>query len=108
MSISIVPGQVGLIDNDAPSGTSTPVAFRAIAQKICRMSLKEVKAKYPKVRDIPYVCMDLVYQYSLLVDGFGEFLYHYYVQTCVYYKKMCVKIYLQVWSPPRISHLWRR
>uniref|UniRef100_M8BXB7 Apyrase n=1 Tax=Aegilops tauschii TaxID=37682 RepID=M8BXB7_AEGTA len=71
MSISIVPGQVGLIDNDAPSGTSTPVAFRAIAQKICRMSLKEVKAKYPKVRDIPYVCMDLVYQYSLLVDGFG-------------------------------------
>lgn len=80
MSISIGPGQVGLIDSDAPSGTSTPAAFRALAQKICRMSLKEVKAKYPKVRDIPYVCMDLIYQHSLLIDGFGEFLYQYCLQ----------------------------
>ncbi|EMS65821.1 Apyrase [Triticum urartu] len=70
-SFYYMASQVGLIDSDAPSGTSTPMAFRAVAQKICRMSLKEVKAKYPKVRDIPYICMDLVYQYSLLVDGFG-------------------------------------
>ncbi|KAI4973985.1 hypothetical protein ZWY2020_041766 [Hordeum vulgare] len=70
-SFYYMASQVGLIDSDAPSGTSTPAAFKAIAQKICRMSMKEVKAKYPKVRDIPYVCMDLVYQYSLLIDGFG-------------------------------------
>ena len=63
--------QVGFIDSNALSGTSTPAAFRAAAEKICPMGFKEAKAKYPKVRDAPYICMDLVYQYSLLVDGFG-------------------------------------
>jgi apyrase len=40
---------------------------------ICPLSFEESKAAYPRVRasNAPYVCMDLVYQYTLLVDGFG-------------------------------------
>jgi apyrase len=38
------------------------------------MSFEEAKVAYPMFRasDAPYICMDLVYQYSLLVDGFGK------------------------------------
>ncbi|XP_051181307.1 probable apyrase 3 [Lolium perenne] len=63
----------GLIDSKATSGKTTPAAFKASAEKICPMSFQEAKAAYPKFRasDAPYICMDLIYQYSLLVDGFG-------------------------------------
>ncbi|PNT62744.1 hypothetical protein BRADI_4g07680v3 [Brachypodium distachyon] len=64
---------VGLIDSEATSGKTTPAAFGSAAEKICAMSFEETKAAYTRVRasDAPYICMDLVYQYSLLVDGFG-------------------------------------
>lgn len=37
------------------------------------MSVEEAKIEYPNVNDVdvPYLCMDLAYQYTLLVDGFG-------------------------------------
>lgn len=37
------------------------------------LNYKDAEKKYPKIWTVslPYVCMDLVYQYSLLVDGFG-------------------------------------
>lgn len=68
-----VASEVGLIDGEAASGKTTPAAFGAAAEKICAMSFEETKAAYTRVRasDAPYICMDLVYQYSLLVDGFG-------------------------------------
>ncbi|XP_044436246.1 probable apyrase 3 [Triticum aestivum] len=75
--------QVGLIDSDAPSGTSTPAAFRAVAQKLCRMSLKEVKVKYPKVRDVPTFAWTS--SINTPCSSMGS-----------------------VWSPPRILHSWRR
>uniref|UniRef100_J3NAY9 Apyrase n=1 Tax=Oryza brachyantha TaxID=4533 RepID=J3NAY9_ORYBR len=62
---------LGFIDNDAPSAKSTPTAFKDGAEKVCRMSIQEAKAAYPKARDHAYLCMDLIYQYSLLVDGYG-------------------------------------
>ncbi|VAI11512.1 unnamed protein product [Triticum turgidum subsp. durum] len=60
--------QVGWVEKDAKS---SPGAFRAAAKKICPLSLEEAKAAYPGVRETPYICMDLVYQYTLLVYGFG-------------------------------------
>ncbi|CAM0943512.1 unnamed protein product [Alopecurus aequalis] len=65
--------QVGLIDSEATGGKTTPAAFKAAAEMICPMSFEKAKAAYPRVRasGAPYICMDLVYQYSLLVDGFG-------------------------------------
>jgi apyrase len=37
------------------------------------MSVEEAKIEYPNVNDVdvPYLCMDLAYQYTLLADGFG-------------------------------------
>ena len=72
-SFYYMASDVGLIDSEATSGKTTPAAFRAAAEKICPMGFVEAKAAYPKVRsvDAPFICMDLIYQYSLLVDGFG-------------------------------------
>ncbi|KAL6851444.1 hypothetical protein ACP4OV_020377 [Aristida adscensionis] len=64
---------VGIIGSEVPSGKATPFAFGAAAEKACRLSIDEAKVAYPTMRitDVPYICMDLVYQYTLLVDGFG-------------------------------------
>ncbi|XP_020168728.1 probable apyrase 3 [Aegilops tauschii subsp. strangulata] len=72
-SFCYMASRVGLIDSKATSRKTTPAAYRAAAEKICLFSLEEAKASYPRARatDVPYICMDLVYQYSLLMDGFG-------------------------------------
>lgn len=64
---------VGFIDSKAPSAEVIPAMFKAAARKACRLSVKEATVAYPNVRsdDMPYTCMDLTYQYTLLVNGFG-------------------------------------
>ncbi|WVZ54718.1 hypothetical protein U9M48_005476 [Paspalum notatum var. saurae] len=64
---------VGIVDSNAPSGKSTPAAFGASAERACQLSVVEATVAYPNVNgvDVPYLCMDLAYQYTLLVDGFG-------------------------------------
>ena len=55
-----------------------PMDFGAAAKHACKTTLKDAKSTYPKVEEynLPYLCMDLVYQYSLLVDGFGKLCQH--------------------------------
>ncbi|KQJ92490.1 probable apyrase 3 [Brachypodium distachyon] len=63
--------QVGWVDKAAPSAKSSPAEFRAAAKEICPLSLEEARAAFPGVRETEFICMDLVYQYTLLKDGFG-------------------------------------
>ena len=49
--------------------------FEAASKQACRTKIEDVKSFYPRVEEgnRPYLCMDLLYQYALLVDGFGRF-----------------------------------
>ncbi|RWW71674.1 hypothetical protein BHE74_00020566 [Ensete ventricosum] len=51
-----------------------PSDFKEAAKHACKVTMNNVETKYPNVRknDLPYVCMDVVYQYTLLVNGFGK------------------------------------
>lgn len=51
-----------------------PSDFEDAAKHACGLNLKEAEKTYPKVEEenLPYLCMDLVYQYTLLIDGFGR------------------------------------
>jgi hypothetical protein len=51
-------------------------AYEEAAKTACGVkSFEEAHNLYPDVPlfDLPYLCMDLVYVYSVLVDGFGEY-----------------------------------
>ena len=56
-----------------------PIDFKRAARIACQTKFVDAKAKYPNVysSDLQFVCMDLVYEYTLLVDGFGTFLLKY-------------------------------
>ncbi|KAG2561026.1 probable apyrase 3 [Panicum virgatum] len=72
-SFYYLASHVGFIDSKAPSGKAAPAAFMAAAKKACRLDVKKAKVTYPDIgdMDLPYLCMDLTYTYTLLVDGFG-------------------------------------
>ncbi|KAJ0778237.1 putative apyrase [Helianthus annuus] len=64
--------EVGFINGSKPVAKARPQDFQVAAQRACRTTLEDAKSKYPDVdpANLPYLCMDLVYQYTLLVDGF--------------------------------------
>jgi len=51
------------------------VDFEAAAKQACKTKLEDAKSTYQRVEEgnLPYLCMDLLYQYTLLVVGFGRF-----------------------------------
>ncbi|KAF9601608.1 hypothetical protein IFM89_020524 [Coptis chinensis] len=65
--------QVGFIDPKLPAATVRPVDFERAAKRACIVKFETAKYVFPGVGvdDLPYICMDLVYQFTLLVDGFG-------------------------------------
>ncbi|RLM70063.1 putative apyrase 3 [Panicum miliaceum] len=72
-SFHYLASHVGFIDREAPSAKAAPAAFMAAAKKACQLDVKKAKDTYPDIgdMDVQYLCMDLTYTYTLLVDGFG-------------------------------------
>ncbi|KAE9590199.1 hypothetical protein Lal_00027902 [Lupinus albus] len=65
--------EAGFADPNSPVVKVRPVDFEDAAKQACQTKLEDVKSTYQHVEDgnRPYLCMDLVYQYTLLVVGFG-------------------------------------
>lgn len=65
--------EAGFVDPKAAVAKVKPSDFEETARRVCKLNLKDAHATYPDVSEenIPYLCIDLVYQYTLLVDGFG-------------------------------------
>ncbi|WOL16344.1 putative apyrase 2 [Canna indica] len=64
--------EAGFIDRNNLVVTTKPSEFEETAKRACKMSIQDANAAYSLVQgdNLPYLCMDLVYQYTLLVDGF--------------------------------------
>ncbi|KAG6750732.1 hypothetical protein POTOM_045241 [Populus tomentosa] len=65
--------QAGFVDSTVPAAKVQPSDFENAAKRACETKLENAKSIYSSVddNDLPYICMDLVYQYTLLVDGFA-------------------------------------
>ncbi|KAJ1401396.1 Nucleoside phosphatase GDA1/CD39 [Sesbania bispinosa] len=65
--------EAGFADPNLPVVKVRPVDFEDAAKKACQTKLEDAKSTYQRVEEgnLPYLCMDLVYQYTLLVVGFG-------------------------------------
>ncbi|XP_027924911.1 apyrase 2-like isoform X2 [Vigna unguiculata] len=65
--------EAGFADPNSPVVKVRPVDFEAASKQACRTKIEDVKSFYPLVEEgnRPYLCMDLLYQYTLLVEGFG-------------------------------------
>ncbi len=75
-------GDVGIIPRKSDGGRVRAGDFLRAAQRLCPMEVEAAATAVPKYLngdgDKPYVCMDLLYAYKLLKDGFdfpeeGEF-----------------------------------
>ncbi|KAL9277801.1 hypothetical protein ACSQ67_024965 [Phaseolus vulgaris] len=72
-SFYYLPEQAGLIDAEAPNAIIRVVDLENLAKQACGKTYEDAKSSYPRVAEerVPFICMDLTYQYALLVDGFG-------------------------------------
>ncbi|KAJ3684289.1 hypothetical protein LUZ61_013453 [Rhynchospora tenuis] len=64
----------GIIEKGALSADITLADYKKATVTACAVnSLEEASTKFPNVetQNLPYLCMDLMYQYSLLTTGFG-------------------------------------
>ncbi|KAK1555872.1 hypothetical protein Q3G72_032597 [Acer saccharum] len=65
--------EAGFIDPKKPVEKVRTANFEIAAKLACQTKIEDAKSAYPNVDDsnLPYICMDLVYQHTLLVVGFG-------------------------------------
>ncbi|KAK9165246.1 hypothetical protein Scep_000437 [Stephania cephalantha] len=65
--------EAGFANPNLPVAKVKPVDFKEAAKQACETKLKDAKSSYPRAEEdnLPYLCMDLVYQYTLLVNGFA-------------------------------------
>nr|GMD63102.1 apyrase-like [Ipomoea batatas] len=64
---------VGIIDPKKSSEKVKPIAYLKAAKVVCETKFEDIESTFPnaKKENIPYLCIDVVYEYTLLVDGFG-------------------------------------
>ncbi|KAG4112577.1 hypothetical protein ERO13_D13G170300v2 [Gossypium hirsutum] len=65
--------EAGFIKASDPVAKVQPHSFADAAKRACQTKYADAKAIYKDLGEsnLAYICMDLVYQYTLLVDGFG-------------------------------------
>lgn len=65
--------EAGIVDSNLDVAKVRPVDYEGAARRACASGLEDAKSTFPRVDqdNLPYLCMDLTYQYTLLVDGFG-------------------------------------
>ena len=87
--------QAGFVDPSQPVATVRPADFEKAASQACNMKMGEGKTKFPRVEEdnLPYLCLDLVYQYTLLVDGFGKLLSTSFITHYAYHDKWLVQVW---------------
>lgn len=65
--------EAGIIkDADASEAVVTPYDFEVAAKRICSLSVQKLEQEFPKVPEDTrkFLCLDLTYQYALIVNGF--------------------------------------
>jgi apyrase len=65
-----------MVDPNKSNLKLRPVDLENKAKIVCTLNVEDAKSAYPlleKFNIVPYACMDLIYQYELLVEGFGKF-----------------------------------
>jgi apyrase len=69
----------GFADPNVPVVKVHPAEFEEAAKRACETKLADAKSLYRRVEEgnLPYLCMDLMYQYILLVEGFGRLPSHF-------------------------------
>lgn len=69
--------QTGTVEVKANTASIRPMAYRNAAKKACSANVDNIKSIFPLIEegDVGFLCMDLVYEYTLLVDGFGTCIY---------------------------------
>ncbi|VVA26494.1 PREDICTED: apyrase [Prunus dulcis] len=65
--------EAGFVNPNEPVAKVRPGNFEEAAKRACETKLEDAKSAYPDVKqdNLPFLCMDLVYQFTLLVNGFG-------------------------------------
>ncbi|AES80808.2 putative apyrase [Medicago truncatula] len=72
-SFYYVPTGVNIADPNKPNSKIRIEDLKTGAEQVCKTKYKDAKATYPLIYEdsLPYACLDLIYQYTLFVDGFG-------------------------------------
>lgn len=66
-----------MVDSKTRNFKIRPLDLEIEAKRACSLTFEDAKSTYPLLVEekiVPYACMDLLYQYELLVDGFGKFI----------------------------------
>ncbi|RYR54054.1 hypothetical protein Ahy_A06g029303 isoform A [Arachis hypogaea] len=72
-SFFYIASQTGIVDPNKPNSKVIPEDYKVAAKRACNTKYEDAASIYPLITidRLPYVCMDLTYQYTLLVEGFG-------------------------------------